>query len=232
MPYRKRYYRKKYKKKRGFKGRTRKYRKRRRYANKINYMRVRGVTGFPDQLVVKLKYNEAFTMTNVGGFGSYTYRLNSLFDPNFTGTGHQPMNFDQYSALYQDYEVKASKLYVDVIPPDVNPIKVATIPARISTAPASIEQMSENTYSRVRWFANATTQQQGPIVNFMTVKKLEGRTTASVNYIANTGTNPSSTRFWHILVDSFTGTDISDIVFDVTIIYYSRFMRRIDTGLS
>lgn len=35
------------------------------------------------------------------------YRLNSLFDPNFTGAGHQPYGMDQIQALYGSYRVTA-----------------------------------------------------------------------------------------------------------------------------
>ena len=35
----------------------------------------------------------------------YLYNLNSLFDPNRTGGGHQPKGFDQLAALYTRYRV-------------------------------------------------------------------------------------------------------------------------------
>lgn len=34
-----------------------------------------------------------------------TFRANSLFDPDFTGVGAQPLGFDQWSALYSTYRV-------------------------------------------------------------------------------------------------------------------------------
>lgn len=36
--------------------------------------------------------------------------MNSVFDPDYTGGGHQPQGFDEYSALYDSYRVN----YVDV----------------------------------------------------------------------------------------------------------------------
>lgn len=36
---------------------------------------------------------------------TYTWRANSLFDPDFTGAGVQPLGFDQWSALYSTYRV-------------------------------------------------------------------------------------------------------------------------------
>lgn len=32
-------------------------------------------------------------------------RLNSLYDPDYTGSGHQPYGFDQMSGMYQKYRV-------------------------------------------------------------------------------------------------------------------------------
>lgn len=36
---------------------------------------------------------------------SYVYCMNSLFDPNVTGIGHQPIGFDQIMPLYDHYTV-------------------------------------------------------------------------------------------------------------------------------
>ena len=38
--------------------------------------------------------------------------MNSLFDPNRTGTGHQPYGFDQLSTFYNRYYVTGSKMTV------------------------------------------------------------------------------------------------------------------------
>lgn len=40
------------------------------------------------------------------------YRMNSIFDPDFSGTGHQPMGHDTYAALYNHYYVKSVKATV------------------------------------------------------------------------------------------------------------------------
>jgi len=56
----------------------------------------------------KLRYAEtvAFTTGTAGVIGTTnTWLLGSLFDPNYTGTGHQPMGFDQLAALYSKYRV-------------------------------------------------------------------------------------------------------------------------------
>jgi len=67
---------------------------------------------WPDVLAVKMCYNDVRPITAVGNEGVYTYRMNSVFDPDFTGVGGQPEGFDQLKALYSRYRVMA--LGVDV----------------------------------------------------------------------------------------------------------------------
>ena len=43
------------------------------------------------------------------GIAKQYMRMNSLFDPDQTGTGHQPYYFDQFAALYNRYTVLGSK---------------------------------------------------------------------------------------------------------------------------
>lgn len=62
--------------------------------------------GFPREKRVVLRYVEDFTL-NPGNASSavYVFKPNSLFDPNHTSTGHQPMFHDNYAQLYKYYRV-------------------------------------------------------------------------------------------------------------------------------
>lgn len=42
----------------------------------------------------------------------YTFRLNSTYDPNETGTGHQPKGRDFYASMYNDYIVLGGRYIV------------------------------------------------------------------------------------------------------------------------
>lgn len=75
--------------------------------NRGNRANLGSLVSGPDSVKVKLKYVEKVpmsTMTTLGSW-SYAFRLNSVFDPNFTGTGHQPNGFDQWAAFYGKYRV-------------------------------------------------------------------------------------------------------------------------------
>jgi len=61
------------------------------------------VTGFPEMLQTRLRYNffrAYYTATN-GGQDVYQYKINSMYDPDMTGSGHQPMYRDQLYAIYK-----------------------------------------------------------------------------------------------------------------------------------
>jgi len=66
--------------------------------------------GFPEQMTMKLKYAENIRHTITAGFVQYVWRANGIYDPNVTGTGHQPMYFDQMMALYNHFVVISSHI--------------------------------------------------------------------------------------------------------------------------
>ena len=74
---------------------------------------------FGKQFYTKLRYNEAHTFSAAGAANfasSYEMNLNSLFDPNESGVGHQPMGFDQLMSIYEKYTVVAAKITVAYLP--------------------------------------------------------------------------------------------------------------------
>jgi len=62
-------------------------------------------------LVTRMRYAEA-TISSASTFNHVTFRLNSLYDPNYTITGHQPMGYDQLSTLWNRYRVDRVKVEV------------------------------------------------------------------------------------------------------------------------
>lgn len=67
---------------------------------------------FPSQLFNTLKYTEAANLTLTGGFKYVQYSANGMYNPNITGSGHQPMYFDQLMAIYDHYTVLRSRFKI------------------------------------------------------------------------------------------------------------------------
>jgi len=60
---------------------------------------------FPNKYRCFMRYSELLTVAVTTGHGEQLMSCNGLFDPNITGTGHQPLYFDQLGAIYDHYTV-------------------------------------------------------------------------------------------------------------------------------
>jgi len=56
----------------------------------------------PDRIMVKLPYETTVQLTGAITV-DHIMNTNSLFDPDRTGAGHQPMGFDTWSVIYNRY---------------------------------------------------------------------------------------------------------------------------------
>lgn len=74
-------------------------------------------TAFPDQKVVKMRYCQSVKLDpGAGVIATQVFSANGLYDVDITGTGHQPMGFDQYAAFYNNYRVIGAKLQAQLTP--------------------------------------------------------------------------------------------------------------------
>lgn len=73
---------------------------------------------YPNGLIAKHKYtmNKTIQATYVSGdipgTALQSFRTASLFDPDRTGAGHQPLFFDEMAAIYKQYRVLGAKCTV------------------------------------------------------------------------------------------------------------------------
>lgn len=74
---------------------------------------LRKLDPLPPSRMVKLRYCEQVQINPPGVAATYNFSCNSLFDPNTTGTGHQPLMYDMMATLYDHYLVLGSKIKVN-----------------------------------------------------------------------------------------------------------------------
>jgi hypothetical protein len=68
----------------------------------------------PDRIMCTMPYGEMIQRSPAAVTDVYTFRLNSTFDPDLTGVGHQPLGRDQVAGvLYNRYRVHSVKVTVD-----------------------------------------------------------------------------------------------------------------------
>lgn len=67
----------------------------------------------PDRVLVAMPYGEMIERTPGAATDFYTFNLNSTFDPDRTGVGHQPLGRDQFAGvLYNRYRVHSVSIQV------------------------------------------------------------------------------------------------------------------------
>lgn len=83
------------------------------YKSHQTIQRTPNTYGLSDSQIVKMKYVDKFSLDpTYGAVDSYVFRANSCYDPNLTGTGHQPYPFDQLMEFYTSFIVLGAKIKV------------------------------------------------------------------------------------------------------------------------
>lgn len=87
--------------------RKRRYRRRRRPKLQV---------GFPIKHTCKLRYTEVISLNaSAGANSTYSFRCNNIYDPDATGTGHQPRHYDILQEVYDYYCVRGMKITAKVV---------------------------------------------------------------------------------------------------------------------
>jgi len=89
-----------------------------------------------NNMLVKLKYveNLVFDLSNVYPQIHTIYRVNDLYDPNYSSTGHQPYLRDQLYTLYNIARCLSSRITVQFVSEAPNIINVVLFPLATTTA--------------------------------------------------------------------------------------------------
>lgn len=201
-----------------------------------------------DEQIMKFRYTDNIQLQSTSGVPQfYQFAGNSLFDPDITGTGHQPYGFDQWSAFYNKYTVFGCKAEFTVVNASGNTagnqndeIVVCPVPSDVAvttiTSMTDLEAFYEFPYS---------TQRVGNIVGggknlyikkYMSTSKIDGCPKLKVaiddKYSALTSANPSSIWKWVIGLqcpDELTTTTVRVLV---KLTFYCKMFDRIQMGQS
>ena len=185
--------------------------------------------GFPDSQIVKHRYIQYLTLDSDGlTIARNLFRANSIYDPDYTGSGGQPMNRDLYASLYDHYVVLGSKITVtaysgtslSVGAPAV--LYCDLLDTNTSTATTYIEAMERK---RSRWSVIPTREfhQGNTFRNYFSCKKFFGLSDVDDNRAivgAARESNPTEQAFYDVGVfpmDGSTNIDATNVL--VTIDY-------------
>lgn len=160
------------------------------------------------------------------------FRINSLYDPEFSVGGHQPLGFDEWSVFYNKYLVLGAKVRADCFATSTTTtISNAIVGIRFDSASSvvtSLTSIIEN--GRCRWkrmaradSGNATTT----VVSKWSARKWWGGKSKMENEIhgAATSADPSKVAYCHVFAGpvSESTSDLGAIRVRVTIDFIALF---------
>lgn len=207
----------------------------------------------PRRVFVKLPYFESFTLLgSVAGYVDHTYSLTDIWDPNTTGTGHQPRGRDTWAALYNKYRIHGCKMTLTCSNVDIATLPTAALVVGSCLSDAStgaggstpildlIEGPQPEGFHKVKWrtfnpqatgFA-AELNRHSRRMYVPTRKTFRGISfdywSAQLNQQdlwIDVGVSPASNIFFNVFMGGMNGDDTTGcgIVFFIKLVYYVEF---------
>lgn len=160
----------------------------------------------PPRQTINMTYTDirALTESVVATGAYYSYKLNDLFDPDFTGTGNQPVGYDQISNIYNRFRVLSVMIDVTYLT-TANAAVVGFYPAFQSVLPASAFAWGCQPYAR-----ESMVNAGGPAVRLtqrvnlwdvFKVTKREYLTDADYTHLATS--SPARNAYLHVFLRGF-----------------------------
>lgn len=162
-----------------------------------------GLDPFKPSMYAKMHYGANLVLSagtsNLYGT-EHIFTLNSIFDPDWTGTGHQPYGHDSVQSLYNKYKVSACKIEIIINDPDADGMIVAATiqpPAGTATlAGKGIEFVKEQPMSTTRTI-NDSGKQTVMINSMVPIQAVSGLSPIQYKadtslFAANFGASPSA----------------------------------------
>jgi len=159
-------------------------------------------------------YCESINMsTGTGGQSNYyVLSANGLFDPNISGTGHQPYGFDQWMTMYDHYTVLNCWIEVTAKPVGTTGDELANGSIVVNVRPdagatpttynpAQVQEVADGATGFGSWYQFARAKNSVSIGKFLSQKPLQED--------ANAGTltaNPTEQVYWHVTLGQFNKT--------------------------
>lgn len=186
----------------------------------------------PDRYICRLTYSDLNNMSsNYTAPGYLQYRINSLFKPNFTYTGHQPFGYDQLSVLYNMYRVDGMKYQIWVTNQSITDHAEVVVNIRDTvTLFTNFNTLFESPNNRRFVIGPEVSKSSLYVKGYVSVAKASGDTSTRVKnddiYSANVGASPTSTPMLTVYcINQNVGANISVNV-RVCLTYYATFFGR------
>lgn len=174
----------------------------------------------------------SITYNNIGNVpGIHTFRMNSIYDPDYTGVGVQPYYHDTFVPLYDRYKVNAAKITVYISSSTSHKLNyVAIVPSKTSAGP-DYEEINDicNVPGAVVKAFSTVPDSRAPLCIIKKYCRLDWffDNLKDESFTCTFGENPDNAyaAFFHVMAwEGFNAANMT-YTFDVKIKYYCNLIR-------
>lgn len=169
--------------------------------------------GFPPRIITRMRYNAYVTLTATSLVGN-TFNMTSIFDPDTTGVGHQPMYHDQFANIYAHYTVLGSKIRAEFVTiSGTTPAVVGIMEGDDTTFPTDVNSAAEQNKATRMLLGGASSMNKGTLTATYGAVDDEGIDPYSGSELVRTpfGMNPTEnyySRVYAVAYDAITSTPV------------------------
>lgn len=175
------------------------------------------------------RYHEKNLALNPGLAGilaEYVFVANGMYDPNLTGSGHQPIGFDQMNLFYNQHHVIGSRIVVTIISqettyPGIVGIYANSTAALTSSSIDTIIEQGNGVFSTV--LTKDLPQSSSTLQFSFSTAKFSGssKVLSDDNLAGSSSANPTTSFYYHIVAAPIPNVDMTSCYLDVLIEYVS-----------
>jgi hypothetical protein len=166
-------------------------------------------------MVSQLRYVDTYSLTiTTGSLAKQVIRWNSTFDPDLTGTGHQPLYRDTYAGIYDQYAVVRASVEVKFVNPSNTTIVCGIVNEDDSSSSSTVDTLCEQALGQhtiipalTGALSTHTFTQNWDCVSYLHIDPF-----ASETYKTAVGSNPTEESDLVIWATNFDATSIAVVV--------------------
>lgn len=194
--------------------------------------------GIADKQLVMLNYVDSRHLSGgVATLNYHQFNLNSLFDPDRTGAGHQPLSYDQWQAFYNRYRVYKVDYEVSFVANSTSnvPCAVWLQASNDTSVPSTLLNYLEQSTSSNFKVVNSTV----PSARFkgtISLPQLIGQTSqqykSNENSQAVVTSSPTEFCILNVIVASMDQTAVPDVYFTIRLTFHAELFDKYDLAQS
>jgi len=167
--------------------------------------------GFPKKAMVTHKYFENVQLLSLTGSpATYQFCANDMYDPNLTGTGHQPYQYDQLATMYNHWHIIGAKITVKLVPYTASQAAAqVSIYQNDDTTPLSTDPVVQAEYAGSKYrvlTANSTDSVNTMVFRYSAKKTYGGSILSNTSLQGSVTASPSERTFWTISLKALDGS--------------------------